>query len=134
MNGLEEHLQRGWDMLIGREHGPFAFRFVLQPLVATALAVRAGLSDARLGRPPFGWTFVSDPTQRRGLAREGWRDIGRLFIAAIVIDVIYQIIVFRTVYPVQSLLVAAVLAIPAYFLIRGLTTRIAGGRGRHPGD
>jgi hypothetical protein len=44
-----------WDMLIGREHGPLAFRLVLQPKVAALLAIRAGVRDAKAGRPPHGW-------------------------------------------------------------------------------
>lgn len=34
MTGLEDYLLRDWAMLTGREHGPLAFRMVLQPLVA----------------------------------------------------------------------------------------------------
>lgn len=117
-------------MLVGREHGPLAFRMVLQPLVAAVLAVRAGLRDASVGRPAFGWTFVTDPGQRRTLAREGWGDVGRLFTVAAAIDVIYQVIVFHWIYPIQSLVVAAILAIPSYFLVRGLANRIARGSGR----
>jgi hypothetical protein len=67
------------------------------------------------------------------LLREGWGDVGRLFVVAIVIDVIYQLMVFRTVYPGQSLIVAAVLAFPTYFIGRGLANRIASGLGRGPG-
>lgn len=36
-------------MLIGREHGPLAFRLILQPLVAALLAFRAGLRDTLTG-------------------------------------------------------------------------------------
>lgn len=132
MSGLVEYLEHDWALLVGREHGPLAFRMVLQPLVAAVLAVRAGLRDADAGRPAFGWTFVTDPAQRRSLAREGWGDVGRLFCVAVVIDVIYQIIVFHWIYPIQSLVVAAILAIPSYFLVRGLANRIARGSGRGP--
>jgi hypothetical protein len=106
---------------------------VLQPLVAATLAVRAGLRDAKAGRPAFGWAVATRAAERRALLREGWGDVGRLFVVAVVIDVIYQLMVFRTVYPGQSLIVAAALAFPTYVVVRGLTNRIAGSLGRDRG-
>ena len=44
---MEDYLGQMCDMLVGRETGPLAFRFIIQPLVATMLGVRAGLKDAR---------------------------------------------------------------------------------------
>jgi hypothetical protein len=114
-----------WEMLIGREHGPLAFRIIVQPLVAALLAIRAGLRDARAGRSAYGWTVTTDPAQRRQLIREGWKDVGRIFIAAVLIDVIYELIVFRWVYPGQPLIVATFLALPPYFVVRGLANRFA---------
>jgi hypothetical protein len=125
MNGIEDYLLRDWHMLVGREHGPLSFRMVLQPLVAAALAIRPGLQDARGGRRPFGWTLVTEASERNALMREGWKDVRRLFVVAVAMDVIYQIIVFHTVYPIQALVVAAILAIPTYVFTRGLTNRIA---------
>ena len=51
-------------------------------------------------------------------------DIGRVFIIAVVIDFIYQTIVFRWFYPSQALIVAAALAILPYLIFRGLLNRI----------
>lgn len=68
-------------------------RLVLQPLVATIFAVRSGLRDAREGRPVFFWTLAMDASQRRHLLRHLWQDVGKLFLVAIVLDVVYQIIV-----------------------------------------
>jgi len=76
------------------------------------------------------WTVVTHSDSRRVLLLEGWSDVGQLFLAAVVIDVIYQIIVFRWVYPGQALIVATVLALPLYFLIRGLTDRFVSWRFR----
>jgi len=47
---MEDYFGQVWSMLIGRETGPLAFRFIVQPLVATVLGVRAGLKDARARR------------------------------------------------------------------------------------
>src|ERR1019366_3429842 len=52
LNAMQELLTRTWDMLVGREHGPLAFRLVIQPMAGAFLAIRAGVKDAREGRPP----------------------------------------------------------------------------------
>src|SRR5262249_23637317 len=121
---MEEMFSRNWADLIARDSGPMHIRFLFQPLVATLIAIRAGYRDARVGRPFFFWTFVRDPTWRRPLLREGWGDFGKLFLVAAVLDVIYQIIVLHWVYPVQTLIVATVLAVIPYLVFCGLTNRI----------
>jgi hypothetical protein len=51
------------------------------------------------------------------------KDVGKVFVAALVIDLIYEIVVFRWIYPGQALIVAVVLAMLPYPLIRGLLNR-----------
>jgi hypothetical protein len=126
---LEDYLARDWAMLVGREHGPLGFRMILQPLVAAALAIRAGRRDAKNGRKPFGWALITDSSQRHGLLKEGWRDVGRLYGLAVVVDGIYQVLVFGTVHVFQALIVAAILAFPTYVILRGATNRIVRGVG-----
>lgn len=111
-------------MLAGRLDGPFAFRFVLQPLTAAIIASRSGWKDACSGRPPYGWAVITNSAGRRKLLREGWRDLARIFIVAVAIDLIYEAVVFHWLYPVQSLIVAAFLAMLPYPLIRGAVNRI----------
>src|SRR5215471_18413601 len=120
---MEALLTTVWDMLIGREYGPLAFRIIIQPTVAALVAIRAGLRDAREGRSAYGWTVTTDPVHRSELLWQGWKDVGRLFAAAVIIDLVYEVIVFRWIYPGQALIVAATLALPPYFLIRGLANR-----------
>lgn len=122
---MDEVVARWWDMLIDRGHGLLHLRFLVQPLVAAMLAIRAGLRDAREHRPPFGWAVLVGSGHRGDLLREGWNDVAMLFIAAVVIDVVYQLIVFRWVHPVQALIVAAIVALPAYLLVRGPVNRMA---------
>lgn len=74
-------------------------RVILQPLMATLLAVRSGLKDAREGRPPYFWAIFTNPDQRGELLREGWKSIAKVFLMAITIDVIYQWIVQHWIYP-----------------------------------
>ena len=112
-----------WEELMGRGSGPLHFRLFLQPIVAAVLAIRAGLKDAREGRPVFFWAIVWEPKNRRLLFREACRDIGKLFLVGVGLDVTYQLIVLHGVRPVQSLMVATVLAVIPYLLARGLTKR-----------
>ncbi len=122
---MDDLLTRLWENLGGRIGGPLTFRLILQPLVAAALAIRAGLLDARTGRPPYFWTILTNPAHRRDLLREGWKAVASVFAVAVVIDVAYQLIVFRWVYPGEVLIVAFLLACVPYLLIRGPANRIA---------
>ncbi|MFO0828969.1 MAG: hypothetical protein U0572_12580 [Phycisphaerales bacterium] len=123
---LDEFLTQVGDMLIGREHGPLHLRLVLQPLVAVTLAIHSGLRDAREGRPPyFFWGLVTEKSRRAELIRLAWKDVGKVFCVAIVLDVIYELIVWRAAYPTQAMIVAFVLAILPYLALRGPVTRIA---------
>jgi hypothetical protein len=128
---MEEFFSQTWEMLIGRHQGPFAFRFILQPLSAAFIAFRAGLRDARAGRPAYGWQVLTNRAARLDLLRQGWQELTRVFAFAVIVDLVYETIVFHRLYPGQSLLVAAVLALLPYPLIRGLVNRIAGFRNPH---
>jgi hypothetical protein len=111
-------------MHVGRAYGPLSFRFIIQPVVAAALAIRAGLQDARAGRPAYGWAIFTDSVRRHELLREGWKHIAKLFVTAAIVDTIYQIIVFHRIYPGQALIVATIVAVPSYLLLRGPTNRL----------
>jgi len=123
---IAKYIADSWDMLIGRSGGPFALRFILQPTMAIIFAIRAGLRDAKAGRPPYFWAVskAEDKYDRRALMRDGWKDIGKVFTIAIILDVIYEIVEFKWVYPIQALIIACALALIPYLVIRGLTTRI----------
>ena len=130
---MEELIVRGWEGLMDRIGGPMTFRLILQPLMAALLAVRAGLKDAREGRPPYFWTMITEPSQRVDLLREGWKSIARVFILAVVMDLIYEWVVGRRFYPLETLIVAIALAVLPYVLLRGPVNRIARRRRRAPG-
>ena len=118
-------LVRAWLNIFARVGGPMTFRVILQPTMATILAVIAGLKDARANRPPYFWTILTDPSQRVDLIRQGWKAIGRVFILAIVMDIIYQLIVEHWLYPFELLIVAILLAVLPYLFIRGPVNRLA---------
>jgi hypothetical protein len=121
---VREILERFWENIIGRSTGPMKFRLLVQPTVAIILAIRAGLADARQGRPAFLWTAITDRAYRPELLRQGWKDVRTVFVLAVVLDSIYQLVVHRGVYLGEVLIVAFVLAIIPYVLVRGPVTRI----------
>lgn len=121
---MDELFARSFDLLVGRATGPLHLRLVIQPMMAAFLAIRAGARDARHGRAPFGFAVLVGRGHRADLVREAWNDVATLFLAAFVIDALYQIIEFHWVYVVQSLVVAAMISFPTYLVLRGPTTRV----------
>jgi len=124
---MEDLLTRIWENFGGRVGGPLWLRLLIQPTVAAMLGVWAGLADARAGRPPYFWALLTNASARQALLHDGWRDIAKVFIMAAVMDVTYQLIVFRRVYPLSTLIVASLLAAVPYLLIRGPVNRLKGG-------
>ena len=125
MSEIQEILTRFWDQLIAQPSGPLAFRLILQPVMATILAILDGLKDARVGRPPFLRTILSDPSQRAAYLREGLKRVSRVIVFAFVMDAIYQFMVLRRFYLGEALVTVFVLAVLPYLLIRGPVDRIA---------
>jgi hypothetical protein len=119
--------------LIDRVTGPLSLRLVMQPTMAVIAAISAGVRDARLGQPPYLQTLWSDPSQRLAMLRLGARDVSKILFFATLIDVVYQVVVFRWVYPGEALLVAVLLAFVPYLLVRGPANRIARRLLRHRG-
>jgi len=116
--------------LVGRLTGPMRFRLVLQPLMAAFFAIRSGLADAAADEPPYFWALFSDRPNRWVRIKDGWKSVGRVFLLAIALDVVYQLYVLHFVYPIQAIFVALILAIVPYLVLRGLVTRAARAMGR----
>jgi hypothetical protein len=125
---MDDVFTRIAENLAARVSGPMKFRLILQPLMASIFAIRAGLKDAKAGKPPYFWSLFSDPAHRRDMLQEGWKGVGKVFVIALVLDVVYQVAVQHHVYPFESLLVAFLLAIVPYLVLRGPVTRIASKR------
>jgi hypothetical protein len=121
---MEDFFARYFGDLIGRVDGPMSFRFLLQPILAILFALRDGRRDAREGSVPYFWALFSQPIHRRDLLKDGWHGIYRLFTVALVLDVIYQLLVFHHIRPLQGLIVATVLALVPYMLLRGPANRL----------
>jgi hypothetical protein len=69
--------------------------------------------------------LITDPARRIDMIKDGWKSVGKVFVLAIVLDVVYQIVVLRFMYPGETIIVAFVLAIVPYLILRGLVTRLA---------
>jgi hypothetical protein len=122
---MEEILHRFVENLFGRLDGPLHFRIILQPLMAIIFAIVDGVRDARLGRPAYLWGVILNPEHRKRLLKEGWKHAGRIFIFAVVLDLGYQLYVQHAFYPGETLVVAFLLAIVPYVVVRGPVNRIA---------
>jgi len=121
---IDDIWMRFLENMVARVSGPMKFRLLLQPTMAMIFAIRSGLKDAREGRSPFLWTLLTEESSRAYLLHDGWKSVGKVFVLALVLDVVYQIVVARFVFPLETLITAILLAIVPYLIVRGLVTRI----------
>jgi hypothetical protein len=111
--------------LIDRIAGPMNFRFILQPVMASIFAIIAGLKDAKVGKPPYLWSLITVRAHRVDRIKDGWKSLGRVIVVALVLDIAYQIIVLRFVYPGEAIIIASVVVIAPYLIVREVVTRLA---------
>jgi len=127
---MEDLFTRIWNDLGLRVSGPMKFRLILQPLMSLFFAYRAGKRDAKSEKVPFFWGLIFNTGGRKDLVKQGWKDVGKVFILAIVLDIVYQLILIfsketqNAFYPFESIIVAIVLAFIPYLLFRGLFNRL----------
>jgi hypothetical protein len=120
-----DDLTTRWAELVGRTTGPMMFRFILQPLMAMFFAYRDGLHDARMSRPPYLHTILTEPVQRNELLAEGFKSVSRVIVLGVVMEAIYEVSVLRTFRPVELVVVVLFLAFVPYLLFRGPFNRLA---------
>jgi hypothetical protein len=121
---LQEAAARLIEHLLERPDGPMAFRFVLQPIMAAIVAIRDGIRDGKSGAPPYFLTIIRPSDRRRAALLEGLRATSRILILAVVLDAIYQISVYRTFHPGETVIIGFLLAFLPYVLIRGPVSRL----------
>jgi hypothetical protein len=124
-----EARQRVRQDLLERPSNMMSFRFFLQPVMAAIAAVRDGVADAKTGRPPYFWTVLTSGSERLGRLEKGLISTSRVLFLGLCMDIVYQLIVLKTV---EALTVAIVLAFLPYLLLRGPVARIARLRARAP--
>ena len=117
--------ERFWHDLLDRPDGVMRFRFILQPVMAAIAALRDGVEDAKLGRSPYIWTLLNSPSERGGRLAEGVISTARVLLLGLCMDTVYQLMVLKTFYPAEAVIVAIVLAFVPYLILRGPIARIA---------
>ncbi len=111
--------------IIERPAGPMTFRFILQPVMAAALAAVDGLRDARAGSPPYFWSIAAYPSETADRLYDGVIATARVILLGLGMDVIYQYLEFSTFFPGEAAIVAVLLAFVPYLLLRGPFARLA---------
>jgi len=122
---ITDMIVRGWKNFLARPTGSLNLRFILQPTIATIIAARAGLKDARQGRPAYLWAALTNRDYRWQLLHGGWKDMRTPFLVAAILDAVYQLIIHKFIYPLELLFTATLLALVPYFVLRGPINRIA---------
>lgn len=112
--------------MVERPGGPMTFRFVLQPVMASALAAVDGYRDARRGATPYLKALATNPQRSGDHLFDGVVATARVILLGLAMDVAYQLIVFGTLYPGEAAIVAVLLAFVPYLVLRGPAARVAG--------
>jgi hypothetical protein len=113
--------------------GPGRFRFVLQPVVAAALGIRAGRADARAGKSPYLSALLWGGTRRGELVRTAAQSIANLLLVGVLLDAVCQWLILGVSHPGAALVVGPVLIAIPYSVARELTTRATRAASRHVG-
>ena len=122
---MVDWVNQAWQEIAARPDGPLAMRFYLQPCMSTLFAIRDGLRDARMRRPAYFWALFTSTGHRKELLRDGWKSVGKVFVLAALLDVIYQLIVLHGIRPLETVVISTLLAIVPYVTFRGPVSRVA---------
>lgn len=131
-----DELQRIWRNIAARPGGPMTFRFVLQPIMAAVAAWRDGVNDARLNRTPYLSAILLGSERRGARLWEGVVSTGRIIILGVIMDIVYQKAFLDSFFPMETSIIAILLAFVPYALLRGPLSRLAQFRiaGRESSD
>lgn len=121
---MDTLLDRLRENLINRIHGPLKFRLIAQPAMAAILALRDGIQDERRGDPPYFWSLFTEAHRRSARVRAGLRAIFRMLLLGATVDIVYQLMVLRRVYPGEALIVVMGLVLVPYVVVRGPANRL----------
>jgi hypothetical protein len=126
MYGFSDEVNRRlWQDIFQRPGGPMSFRFILQPLMAAIAAFHDGARSARQGRQPYLTRLLSGSDDRSDLLSEAVVSTGRILLLGLVMDGIYQLVVLKTFYPGEMVIITLALALVPYLLLRGPFSRLA---------
>ena len=122
---MDEIITRVWNDFVARTTGPMWFRLILQPAVAAAFGIRAGLQNALRDASQNHPAHALDPAYRRAMFRQGLHDVGKMLGAGVALDVIFQLIALRAIYPGEAVLVGFLLIALPYQIVRTVVARLA---------
>ena len=105
--------------------GPGRLRFILQPVTAIVLGILGGLRDAKAGHPPYLFGLLFSSGHRREFFKSGVAAIRNLLALGIILEVVFQLILYQSVHPGAALIVGPILIGIPYAISRALTTRFA---------
>ena len=120
---MTDMLMRLWTNIGDRLSGPMMFRFVFQPAMAAWLGFRDGRADASANRPAYLWALLTRRGDRVALLRQGWTALARVLVLGVVMDLAYQIYMFRWVYPLELIVTVLGIVCVPYVLVRGPVNR-----------
>ena len=106
-----------------RMSGPGRFRLITQPLIAAVLGSRSGFADARSGRPPFISAVLFKRDRRRELLKSGFNHLVNLLLMSILLDSVFQWMIFGSSHPGAAVVVGPVLVAAPYCFARALANR-----------
>lgn len=127
---MEDILSRIWNDLVARIDGPMKLRIIIQPLMSLYFAYKAGRRDSVSGNVPYFLGLITGKADRKELVKQGWKDVGKVFVMAIIMDIVYQLIMIfskgtqPTFYVFETIITAIVLSFVPYVIFRGLFNRI----------
>jgi hypothetical protein len=104
--------------------GSGRLRFILQPTVAIILGIRGGLADAKAGNVPYLFGLILGAGRRRELLRSGVAAVRNVVALGIIMDIVFQLVLYRSVHPGAALVVGSILICLPYAVSRALTRRV----------
>lgn len=111
--------------------GPGRLRFIIQPIVAIVLGIRDGRRDAAAGRPAYFISLLTGKMPRKQQLTAALRILWVPLTVAIVLDLILQYIILRSVHLWRGVAAGVILIALPYVMARGLSNRVRRRRTDH---
>ena len=89
------------------------------------LGIRGGLADCKAGNPPYLFGLLLGAGRRKESLRTGAEAIGTLLAMGIILDVVFQLVIYHSVHPGAAVAIGPILICFPYALSRELATRAA---------
>ena len=92
-------------------------------MVAIVLGIRGGLADASAGNPPYLFGLFFHAGRRQELFGSGLAAIRNLLAMGIIMDIVFQLVLYRSVHPGAAIAIGPILICAPYAISRALTNR-----------